>query len=432
MLEQSVIGGILRFPESIAKLGLKPEHFADDFCFRAYSAMMIRVIENQPVTLLDVSRLMGGDDLMNLIDLKSWRDEVPSRAALESWASKVKQGYTTRIVRNILRRELDSKDDGNAIRARIITALSAIEDDGRTYEIGGQEWADEIAENMEEIYRAKMEGNGLIGIPTGNNRMDDILGGFQKSDLILMGARPKMGKTAWMMNAAKAGAEAGFRVGIASAEMPALQLGQRLVSDISDLSSLVFRNGNLTSSGFQSLAQGCSRLAELPIRVFDKPRMTVGDIALQAKAWELNGGLDILFVDYLTRLSPDVPDKQRHREVGKMVSDLKTLARTMNIPIVCLAQLSRGLEERHDKRPVPSDLRDSGEIEQEADVIMFLYREHVYDENADPRSGEILVEANRHGPTGRIHCVFDGEFMRWLPSETHAYGRTTADYRTQE
>lgn len=100
-----------------------------------------------------------------------------------------------------------------------------------------------------------------------------------------------------------------------------------------------------------------------------------------------------------------------------MISDLKTLARTMNIPVVCLAQLSRAVEERADKRPMPSDLRDSGEIEQEADVIMFLYRDAVYNDQADPKSGEILIEANRHGPTGVIRCTFDGEFMRWASSE---------------
>ena len=161
------------------------------------------------------------------------------------------------------------------------------------------------------------------------------------------------------------------------------------------------------------LTYGTTKVSTLPIRIFDKPRMTVGDIAIQAKAWELSGGIDILFVDYLTRLVPDQAEKNRTREVGRMVSDLKTLARTMNIPVVCLAQLSRGVEERADKRPMPSDLRDSGEIEQEADVIMFLYRDAVYNDQADPRSGEILIEANRHGPTGVINCTFDGEFMRW-------------------
>ena len=417
MLEQSIIGGLIRFPKEVTKLGLKPEHFDDTFCEMAYSSMLSSIINGRPINPLDIAREMGGDYKSNLETLKAWRNEVPSAAMLEGWAEKIKKDHRTRMVKKILADAMGSRDDGDAIRAKIITQLASIEDDGRSYETGGKDWMGQVVEKVEEVWEAKHNGNGVVGIRTGNGRMDEVLGGFHRSDLIVMGARPKMGKTAWLMNAAKAAAMDGKRVGIASAEMPAWQLGERIVSDIANLPADAFRNGNFDERGFNALTYGTQVASELPIRIFDKPKMTVGDIAIQAKAWELSGGIDILFVDYLTRLNPDVPDKNRTREVGKMVSDLKTLARTMNIPIVCLAQLSRSLEERKDKRPMPSDLRDSGEIEQEADVIMFLYRDHVYNEDADPRSGEILIEANRHGPTGSINCTFDGQFMRWASNE---------------
>jgi replicative DNA helicase len=153
--------------------------------------------------------------------------------------------------------------------------------------------------------------------------------------------------------------------------------------------------------------------SELPIEVFDKPACTPGDIAMQARAWQLSGGLDLLMVDYLTRLSPDDSMDSRVREVGQMIQSLKTLAKTLNVPVICLAQLSRQCEQRSDKRPLMADLRDSGEIEQEADAVMFLYRDSVYNDDANPEEAEILVEKNRHGPCGKVMASFIPEQMLW-------------------
>lgn len=418
MIEPSLIGGIIRFPKTITTLGLKPEHFVDEFCMRAYAAMTMTLMEGRPINPIDIARGMGGDAMTNLTTLKEWRDQVPSAAVLDGWAERLKKDFRTRTVKQILLDAAKSTEDGDAIRAKVIMQMASIEDEGRSYETGGKEWMTQVVEKVEQVWDAKHNGNGIVGIRTGNATMDHMLGGFHKSDLIIMGARPKIGKTAWLMNCAKAAALDGKRVGIASAEMPAWQLGERIVSDVANLNADAFRSGNFDEHGFSALTYGTQRVAELPIRLFDKPRMTPGDIAIQAKAWELSGGVDIIFVDYLTRLIPDQTDRNRTREVGRMVSDLKTLARTMNIPVVCLAQLSRDVESRADKRPMPSDLRDSGEIEQEADVIMFLYREGVYNKDADPRLGEIIVSANRHGPSGRIRCSFDGQFMRWADAES--------------
>lgn len=419
MIDQAVIGVLLKVPNEITRVALKPEHFEDDFCLRAYAAMRSLITKGIEPAIFDVADSMGGNLGDNISTLTHWAKETVSSANLGHLVGRIKDRYKKRVVQQILADALASDDGADAIRAKVITQMASIEDDGRSYETGGQDWMAQVVDKVQEVWDAKHNGNGIVGIRTGNALMDDILGGFHRSDLVIMGARPKVGKTAWLMNCAKAAAQDGKRVGIASAEMPAWQLGERIVSDIANLSASVFRNGDFDESGFSSLTYGTQKVANLPIRIFDKPRMTPGDIAIQAKAWELSGGIDILFVDYLTRLVPDVEERNRTREVGKMVSDLKTLARTMNIPIVCLAQLSRDLEKRADKRPMPSDLRDSGEIEQEADVIMFLYRDAVYNDEADPKSGEILIEANRHGPTGVINCRFDGEFMRWASAEMH-------------
>lgn len=417
MIEQAIIGILVKNPDTITKANLKTEHFVDPFCSRAFGAMRHLVTKGVSPDPFGVAEAMGGDLGENLETLIGWVRETASAANLHHFATKLRDAHKSRVVKQILTDALVSTEGADAIRASLITQLASIEDDGRSYETGGSEWMAQVVEKVEEVWEASQDGSGVVGITSGIADMDGYLGGFHKSDLIVMGARPKMGKTAWLMNCAKSAAQAGHRVGIASAEMPAWQLGERIVSDVANLDASVFRSGKLDERGFSSLTYGCQKVAGLPIRIFDKPRMTVGDIAIQAKAWELSGGVDIIFVDYLTRLVPDQSDRNRTREVGKMVSDLKTLARTMNIPIVCLAQLSRAVEERADKRPMPSDLRDSGEIEQEADVICFLYRDSVYNDNADARSGEILIEANRHGPTGVIRCTFDGEFMRWASAE---------------
>jgi replicative DNA helicase len=421
MIQKSIIGGLIRFPKEITRLGLVPDHFQDPFCYRAYSAMVSLTHSGVPINALDVSQKMGGDSVANLESLKEFRKDVQSPTLLIHWASSLKEAFKSKQIKKLLTEAISSHEPTDVIRSRVITQMAALDEDGRNYETGGKEWMSQVVEKVEEVFQAKHHGSGTVGIKSGIQRMDEILGGFHKSDLIVMGARPKMGKTAWLMNAAKAAAMEGKKVGIASAEMPAWQLGERIVSDIANLSASVFRSGDLEESDCNALTYGTTIAKDLPIRIFDKPRMTVGDIALQTKAWELSGGIDILFVDYLTRLTPDSTENNRVREVGQMVSSLKTLARIHNIPVVCLAQLSRKVEERNDKRPMPSDLRDSGEIEQEADVIMFLYRDSVYNTDADPREAEILIEANRHGPTGRIRCTFDGEFMRWAELEDPSF-----------
>lgn len=414
MIEPTIIGILCKAPNLLPHARIKAEDFERSDCAQAFAAIRSCVADGISPDALTVSERMPGGVVDNLDAVVTWtREAVPSEANLKSWVLKIRERAKAKKLSALLESELHSEDAPDTIRARLMTQLASLEDDERSWETGGKAWMAEVIDKVEEVWEAKHNGTGMVGIPTGLAEMDDILGGFQKSHLIVMGARPKMGKTAWMMNAVKAAAKSGARVGVASAEMPSYQLGQRLVSDVANLSAYVFQDGNLTEAQFSSLTHGATSVSELPIRIYSKPGMTPGDIALQARAWESTCGLDILFVDYLTRLKPDTPSRDRVREVGSMVSSLKTLALSLNIPVVCLAQLSRNLEQRGDKRPMPSDLRDSGEVEQEADIVMFLYRDAVYNREADPKSGEVIIAANRHGPSGVIDCRFDGEFMRW-------------------
>ena len=193
-----------------------------------------------------------------------------------------------------------------------------------------------------------------------------------------------------------------------------VQIGLRMVSLMGNIPSTKLRGCDFDDQDFSTLTAVAAQYIDTGISIYDKPACAPADIALQARAWQLSGGLDLLFVDYLTRLTPDDPTESRTREVGRMVQAMKTLAKSLNIPVVLLAQLNRSVETRSDKRPIMADLRDSGEIEQEADVVAFLYREAVYDENSDPEAAEIIIEKNRHGPCATVKCRFIAEQMRWV------------------
>jgi replicative DNA helicase len=229
----------------------------------------------------------------------------------------------------------------------------------------------------------------------------------------VVGARPGVGKTALGLSVALNAARKGYRVGFVSTEMSPSQLGQRLISLDSGIPAIAMRDASLSEMQYAALSATAMRIADLPIRIYDRPACKLSDINLQARAWRLTGGLDMLVVDYLQRLVPDEKSDSRTREVGKFASGLKTLARTLNLPVMALSQLNRGLANRADKRPNMADLRDSGEIEQEADSVWMLHRPAVYDDKADEYDAEIIIGKNRHGPCEIIRAGWEGGCMRW-------------------
>lgn len=255
----------------------------------------------------------------------------------------------------------------------------------------------------------------MRGIPSGLTDLDEILCGFQPGFLYVLGARPAMGKTVLMMDwAMHAAVKVRAHVGVVSAEMSGLDLAFRSVASTGRIDNTRLQTGKLDDDEWPRLTSAINLLADTNLRIFDKPACSITDIALQARAWRLGGGLDMLLVDYLSLLKPEGKHETRTREVGAMVYALKQLARSLNIPVVLLAQLNRELEKRPNKRPTMADLRDSGEIEQNADVVMFLYRDEVYNPDTDQKGvAEINIEKNRHGPRGTVKATFLGQYFRF-------------------
>lgn len=250
-------------------------------------------------------------------------------------------------------------------------------------------------------------------ISTGLMDLDEKLGGFHNGDLVVIGARPSMGKTALLLNMALAASGKGHPVGMFSGEQDVVQMGQRLLAIQGRIPVMRMRNGGLIEEDWQKLNVATHQLKDRQFQTDDTASPSLTHIVRHARSWCYGHNTKILFIDYLQRMDTDKRAK-RYEAVGENVRGLKNLARELNIPVVVLAQVNREVEKRADKRPGMGDLSDSSEIEKEADQIFMLYRDEVYNqETKEPGIAEILIDKNRHGPTGFVRCIWRGECMRF-------------------
>ncbi len=276
-----------------------------------------------------------------------------------------------------------------------------------------RELLDANLDRLEELYE---QGNAITGLPTGYVDFDDLLSGLQPSNLVIVGARPSMGKTAFGLGmAASAALEAQRPVLFFSLEMGHLELTQRLLCSDARVDSQRMRNGNLSEDDWPKITRAVGKLGEAPIWIDDNPNLTVMEIRAKARRLKSRlGDLGLIVVDYLQLMSGRGNAENRQVEVSEMSRGLKILARELETPIVALSQLSRGLESRTDKRPMLADLRESGSIEQDADVVAFIYRDEVYNpESPDIGSAEIIVAKHRNGPTGTVRLAWLSNYTRF-------------------
>lgn len=258
-------------------------------------------------------------------------------------------------------------------------------------------------------------GEAITGVPTGYTDLDERLSGLQPSSLVIVGARPGAGKTAFALGlVAHAAMEARKPVLFFSLEMSHLEITQRLLCSEARVESSRMRNGRLQESDWPKINQAISRLGEAPIFIDDNPHLTVMDIRAKARRLKAREGLSLVVIDYLQLMSGRHNAENRQVEVSEMSRGLKVLARELEVPVVALSQLSRGLETRADKRPVLADLRESGSLEQDADVVMFIYRDELYNpESPDRGTAEIIISKHRNGPTGITQLAFLEHFTRF-------------------
>ncbi len=275
---------------------------------------------------------------------------------------------------------------------------------------------DLLGDGLDHLQRLYDQGDAITGLATGYSDLDQLLAGLQPSNLVVVGARPSMGKTAFALGmVAHAGIKLNVPTLLFSLEMSHMELTQRLLGSEARVDANRMRTGKLREGDWSKVGNAISRMSEAPIFIDDNPNLTVMDIRARARRLKSREGLGLVVVDYLQLMTGRHGAENRQVEVSEISRGLKILARELEVPVVALSQLSRGLEQRQDKRPMLADLRESGSIEQDADVVMFIYRDEIYNPEAVESQGvaEIHVAKHRNGPTGVERLAFIGHHTRF-------------------
>ncbi|MDY0092983.1 MAG: replicative DNA helicase, partial [Candidatus Vecturithrix sp.] len=279
-----------------------------------------------------------------------------------------------------------------------------------------------VKEGFEKIEELSVRKSLVTGVPTGFLELDELTSGLQPSDLIILAARPAMGKTSFCLNIAQhIGVREQLPTAIFSLEMSKEQLGIRLLCAESRLNSHDVRIGNIQDDDWERLTHASEILSKAPIYIDDTPALSILEMRAKAKRLKMEKGLEAVIVDYLQLMQPRVRRENRQQEITEISRSLKTLAKELHVPVIALSQLSRAVEQRTDKRPQLSDLRESGAIEQDADIVMFIYRPDVYFDDAPQGVAEIIIGKQRNGPIGTVQLAFIKEYTRFENLDVHHY-----------
>ena len=420
--EQSVLASIMIDPACMDKVSMivKSEDFYVDAhaeIFRIMLSMYLKSRNIDVVTLLselknnDVYDEESGREYLKLI-----ADVVPTASNAEDYAKIVKnKAILRRLIKageEIAEDAYTEIDDADLLLENAEEKIYSIADDRENKSF--TPIRNLMATVQQQIKERKINPDVNIGTPTGFPALDSVIVGLSGSDLILVGARPGMGKTAFAMNIATQAAEKlGKTVCVFSLEMSGEQLALRMLSSEAQVDGYKMRTGRIDDPEWKSIAYAASKLAELDILIDDTPGASVANIIAKMRRVK-NPGL--IVIDYLQLMQGDERRRSDNRvqEVGDISRGLKLLAKKLNIPVIACAQLSRGPESRTDKRPMLSDLRDSGAIEQDADIVLFLYRDEYYKDKENTRSlAEVIVAKNRHGSLDKVKLGFIGQYTKF-------------------
>lgn len=423
--EQSVLGGILLDHRAIDRAIeiLDPNDFYREAHKKIFRAMLALNQRGEPVDVVTLS---------NELAVEGQLEEIGGAAYLAELAEKVPTAanlaYYARIVREkaVLREVIAASTE---LAARAYEMRSGEVDDfldqveHRIFEISERRVRPQFATMNDLMFTAVhtveslYERRGLItGVPTGFLDLDRLTSGLQPSDLVIVAARPSMGKTAFALNVAvNAAQEGGVGVAIFSLEMSKQQLGLRMLCAEASVDSQQLRTGFLSGQDFPKIVAAADRLSRLPIYVDDTPGLSV--LELRAKARRLKreqeAKLGLVIVDYLQLMRSHERMDNREQEISSISRSLKALAKELDVPVMALSQLNRQVEARSDRRPVMADLRESGAIEQDADVILFLFRPYVYDKNADEHEAEVIIGKQRNGPVDVVKLTYLPQYTRF-------------------
>lgn len=456
--EQQLLGAILTNNDVYDRIAsiIGPQHFYDPVHARIYETAAARIAKNNLASPVTLKAFLEEDEGLRELGGPAYLTRLAG-ASISAFAVR---DYAQMIHDLAIRRELIGLGHdiaGKAARMEVESepAEQIVEAEQRLYQLseqgrsetGFQSFLKAVTDAVNVANAAYQRDGGLAGISTGLIDMDRKLGGLHKSDLLILAGRPSMGKTSLATNIAfniaraykrgtlpdgAEGAVNGGVVGFYSLEMSAEQLASRVLSEASEVPSEQIRRGDLTEPEFRRFVEAAKTLESCPLYIDDTPALPIAQLAARARRLKRTHGLDVLIVDYLQLVRPSSARESRVNEVSEITQGLKAIAKELDIPVIALSQLSRQVEQREDKRPQLSDLRESGSIEQDADVVMFVFREEYYAEREKPSDdkledmaawqermerlhgrAEVIIGKQRHGPIGTVELSFEGRFTRF-------------------
>jgi replicative DNA helicase len=420
--EEAVLGSLMIDPEAILRVAsfLSPEHFYIVKHAWIYEAMLRLQDRRDPIDLLTVSSELQAVGKLDEIGGEGYiaqlTNTVPTALNVEAYAHGVEQNAVRRkmisAASDIARLAYDQTlDIQNVIEKSEAAVFNVSEAHGESGMVPMRKAVSDFFERIEYLHEHKDEP---LGIPTGFNDLDRLTGGLQKGDLVIVAARPGVGKTSLMLGLGQhAAMKHRQRVAIFSLEMSNEQLVQRFAASETGIDSQRLRRGDLRDDEWGALTRVSMQMADLPMFLDDTPSLTPLDLRVKSRRIYQEYGLDLIIVDYLQLMQGDSSsgrETNRVQEISYISRSLKQIARELKVPLIAGSQLSRLVEQRSDKRPMLSDLRESGSIEQDSDIVMFIYRDELYNADTEFKNvAEISVAKNRNGPTGKANLFFDSK-----------------------
>lgn len=421
--EQSILGSILLDKDAIITVAetITPTDFYKDAHRIIYESMMALNNKNEPidmVTLTDELRKRGYlDDIGGVTYLTSLSTIVPTTSNVKYYADIVKEKS---VLRQLIKASNDIINLGYGSGESAENVLDFAEK--KIFDISQERTNDDFKpinqvlmdtyDMIESIYSNKSD---VTGVTTGFKDLNKKINGLQRTDLILVAARPAMGKTAFALNLVQNAAIKGnASVAVFSLEMSKEQLAQRMIAAQSNVELKKMKTGTLNDADWPRIISAMAVMSDAKIFIDDTPGIKINELRSKCRKLKMEQGLDLVMIDYLQLMESDSKKESRQQEISKISRSLKILAKELDCPVVALSQLSRAPEQRADHRPVLSDLRESGAIEQDADIVMFLYRDEYYHSDSEKKDlAEIIIAKNRHGETGSVELVWMGSIQRF-------------------
>ena len=421
--EQSVLGSILLDKEAMISVSetLVPEDFYKEAHKVIYESML-KLYNSQSeidlITLTDELRDQGYlDDIGGIAYITSLSTVVPTTSNIKYYVNIVKEKS---ISRQLISAANDSINLGYDGSAKVEYVLENAEK--KIFDISQERATNDfqpinqvISEALSMLEKLYEEKNDVTGLTTGFRDLNKKINGLQRSDLLLIAARPAMGKTAFALNLVQNAALKGdASVAVFSLEMSKEQLVQRMIASQSTVELKKIKTGTLADNDWPRITDGMAILSGAKIHIDDTPGIKISELRSKCRKLKIEKGLDLVLIDYLQLMEGEGQNESRQQEIAKISRSLKILAKELDCPVVALSQLSRAPEQRADHRPMLSDLRESGSIEQDADIVMFLYRDEYYNPDTEKKNiGEVIVAKNRHGETGTVELVWFGGIQKF-------------------